>query len=779
MAARAPSQAVAGWIAVLLAGLLAACGGDSGTTSTPAPQASPTATATPTPTPSPTPTATTTPAAFFQTAEYNRSDGPSFHNAITAWQQGANGSGVVIGIVDGGIDTTNPEFAGRISPASGDVTGAGRALLNADSDHGTDVALVAAAARDNAGVMGIAWNATLLMARADTAGSCATTKGCAFDDIDIAAGLDRAVAGGAKVVNISLGGDPASATMLAAVTRAAAAGVVVVVSAGNDGTANPDVFAANLRAAGNGNVIIAGSVDNTGTISSFSDRAGTEAQYYLAALGDSVCCTYQNGQIKVTVKNGQSFVEVFSGTSFSAPQIAGAVALLRQAFPNLTATQVVDLLLKTARDAGDPGTDAVYGRGILDIAAAFAPQGALSLAGGTTLVALGAGGTTSPAMGDAANTASVPAVALDAYHRAYRIDLAAGLHPSAALARLAPALASRQVSVGGGAEGTALAFMVDAGPRAALLPWTGQLRLSRQDSDTARVLAGRVVSRLAPGTTLGFAYAQGADGLVAQMRGASQPAFLIAGGPLDDTGFLRGGLSAMALRRAWHGWGLTLAGEAGRTPRPLAPGAPAAQGSDPTTRFGLALDRRAGPFDLALGASWLAERGTLLGARFNPALGLTGADTLLLDGHLVWHPAAAVRLGASWRSGFTSARGGLLTGPGARLVASAWALDASYAAMWRAGDELALRLAQPLRVATGGLALRLPVAWDYASGQATMADERLNLAPRGRELTAELAYRTPLLGGSASANLFWRREPAHIAAAPDDGGLALSWHADF
>jgi hypothetical protein len=53
--------------------------------------------------------------------------------------------------------------------------------------------------------------------------------------------------------------------------------VVVVVSAGNDGTANPDAFASAVRAAGNGNVIIAGSVDSNNTISSFSDRAGTEA----------------------------------------------------------------------------------------------------------------------------------------------------------------------------------------------------------------------------------------------------------------------------------------------------------------------------------------------------------------------------------------------------------------------------------------------------------------------------------------------------------------------
>src|SRR5690606_15879947 len=112
-----------------------------------------------------------------------------------------------------------------------------------------------------------------------------------------------------------------------AVGRAAAAGVVVVVAAGNDAAANasvdstgPDPFAAGLRAAGNGNVIIAGSVDDTGAISRFANRAGSEANSYLMALGDRVCCAYENGAIKTATVDGQQFVYVFSGTSFSAPQ---------------------------------------------------------------------------------------------------------------------------------------------------------------------------------------------------------------------------------------------------------------------------------------------------------------------------------------------------------------------------------------------------------------------------------------------------------------------------
>ena len=64
-----------------------------------------------------------------------------------------------------------------------------------------------------------------------------------------------------------------------------------------------------------------------------------------------------------------------NGTSFSSPAVAGALALLLQAFPNLTGRQAVEILLTTAREAGTPGTDGVYGRGLLDLVQAFQPVG--------------------------------------------------------------------------------------------------------------------------------------------------------------------------------------------------------------------------------------------------------------------------------------------------------------------------------------------------------------------------------------------------------------------
>jgi subtilisin family serine protease len=268
--------------------IVSGCGGGGGTNSAPPPLAAPA----PSPTPIPTPSPTTT----FDTAEYRRSDGPGIHNAIPAWQLGATGRGVGIGIVDSGIDTTNPEFTGRISPASVDVTGT--RSINDEQGHGTMVALIAGAARNGSGILGMAWESTIVAMRADQPGTCTPADGCSYRDTDIARGIDLAVQGGAKVINLSLGGSAPGASVSNAVTRAAGAGVVVVVSAGNafndaqpaSDPNNPEPFAMALRSAGNGNVIIAGSVGSNGTISAFSNRAGTEAASYLTALGEQICC---------------------------------------------------------------------------------------------------------------------------------------------------------------------------------------------------------------------------------------------------------------------------------------------------------------------------------------------------------------------------------------------------------------------------------------------------------------------------------------------------------
>ena len=479
--------------------MLAGCGGGGGSappiSSTPAPVPTPTPTPVPTPTPSPTPTPT--PLSTFDTAEFRRSDGPGFHNATAAWTRGVTGKGAKIAIVDTGIDTDSPEFAGRIDPASADVAGNG--TVEDVGGHGTQVALIAAAARNNTGIVGIAYDATIAMFRADTPGTCADTSaesdGCSFDDRDIATGINRAVSAGATVVNLSLGGDAPSTALINAVRNASAKGVVVVVSAGNDGDGSdpkidpnqPNPFAAGVRNAGGSNVIIAGSVDENSQFSGFSNKAGSQAQWFLSALGERVCCEYENGALKIETTPDGQFVTLISGTSFSAPQIAGAVALLKQAFPNLTGPQMVELLLTSARDAGAAGTDSTYGRGILDIAKAFQPSGTTTLAGSATSVALGdSSGVSSGPMGDAFTSAPLGTVVLDGYKRAYSYDLARGLQRASVRPKLLGAVdADDEAEVPGPAG-------LDAGQRV-----LEDRRLMRSDAEAPRTLQERVRRRLA------------------------------------------------------------------------------------------------------------------------------------------------------------------------------------------------------------------------------------------------------------------------------------------
>ncbi|MBF9151360.1 S8 family serine peptidase [Novosphingobium sp. 1Y9A] len=700
---------------------------------------------------------------------------------MTAWQAGASGAGTTIAVVDSGINTANTEFAGRISSASRDVAGS-RGLVNADDDHGTQVALTAAAARNNSGMMGIAWGATVQMLRADTPGSCSGTDGCSFSDENIAAGIDAAVAAGARVINLSLGGDPGNATLRAAVGRAASAGVVVIVSAGNEGQstdpaidpANPDPFAVSVLQAGSGNVIIVGSVNSSGAASDFSNKAGTSAASVLMAQGEEICCVYEGSTIKTTTNAQGTFVTVVNGTSFAAPQVSGAVALLAQAFPNLTGTQIVDLLLRSARDAGATGTDAIYGRGILDIARAFAPQGSTGLAGTQVAVPLDSlAGTTSGAMGDALSGASLGTVMLDGYQRAYKLNLAAGLRVGQSRLPLHEALAGGGRPVAMDASGFALAFTVDR--RFGAVP----LRLALGERQQARVLASSVVTRLDRSLDLALGWKVSAESLTARLQQRHEPEFLVAG---VASGVFTRPETGMAARYRLGRLGLTVSAERSVLvrPDPLRE-----RREDRMTQIGFALDGgQDGALDWRLGLGLMREERTVLGARFADALGGGGATTATVSPGFGWRfgrskAGGGWALGATGSLGFTRIdRGAVATG-GSRLVSSSWSVDLSREGVLAGGDRLALRVSQPLRVERGGLELNLPVAWDYATQSATFARVPLSLAPNGRELDAELAWATALWGGDASARVFFRREPGHFAGAPDDGGVAVRWSRGF
>lgn len=770
--------------------LLAACGGGGGTPppiSTPAPV--PVPSPSPTPAPAPTPTPTPGPTGSFDTAEFRRSDGPGYHSATTAWAAGATGQGVKIAVVDTGIDPDSPEFAGRIDPASADV--AGNRGIEGPDDHGTQVALVAAAARNNIGVVGIAYNATILALRADSPNTCGTEDDCTFSDGNIARSIDRAVNAGATVINLSLGGDAPTSQLLDAVRRATAAGVVLIVSSGNEGDgSDPDIdpnqpnpFAAGVRDAGGANVIIVGSVNESGQFSDFSNKAGSQAQFFLSALGERVCCVYENGILKTTTDASGTFVTLVSGTSYSAPQVSGAVALLKQAFPNLTGAQMVDLLLRSARDAGASGADPIYGRGILDIARAFAPQGTTTLAGSTSILRLTDDTVVgSTAMGDAVGNGKLGTVILDGYGRAYGYDLATAGQRAVAEPKLLGAVDAGSRRVGGGAGPVTLAFSIADGSRTGMAP-IAPLRLSHEDARVAQVLAGRIVMKLSPDTQVGFSIRERADGLAAQLQGQENAAFLIAGEARGASGFASTGDTAVAWRQQFGEWGLTASaarGSATLGTLRLADGVLDRRREKlGLNTFSIYADRRLGDIEAALGLTWMGEDRTVLGGYLHQSLGGGGANSLFVDANAGWTFANGWRAGAAYRQGWTRIDRSGPVSAGSNLVSRAWSADVTRTAVFGRFDSLGLRMSQPLRVESGDLALNVPVDYTYKTLETTYGVRSLSLAPEGREINAELAWTGRLLGGSASASLFYRTDPGNVAALPDDKGVAVKWGKRF
>jgi hypothetical protein len=169
----------------------------------------------------------------------------------------------------------------------------------------------------------------------------------------------------------------------------------------------------------------------------------------------------------------------------------------------------------------------------------------------------------------------------------------------------------------------------------------------------------------------------------------------------------------------------------------------------------------------------------LLGGRFGTAFSSGGAASLFADATASFDLGGGWGAFASYRRGWTSLGGnGALVDQG-RLSSDAFALDISRRDALRAGDKIALRLMQPLRVRNGGFDLNLPTSYDYATGTAGFERRFFNLAPTGRELDLEAAYSVALLGGDLGANLFIRTEPGHIEAMRSDLGGAIRYSLGF
>ncbi|ADB33324.1 peptidase S8 and S53 subtilisin kexin sedolisin [Kribbella flavida DSM 17836] len=274
-----------------------------------------------------------------------------------AWNLSKSAGTQTVAVLDTGVDGGHPELAGRVYTGYNALNP--KASANDDEGHGTMVAgIIAANTNNGRGVAGVAWNARILPVKvlnAEGSGS----------DSSVVAGINWAASHGARVINMSLGGRSYNPVMHDAVKKAVAKGIVVVAASGNEYDSVPEYPAAFPE------TISVGATDNNGALTTFS------------SWGDSVDLTAPGWNILSTGPRALLEPEYLpylggSGTSFSAPMVAGVAAMLRNKYPSWTPAQIEARLKSTARDAGPRGIDPYYGAGVLDAAnalgATWAPE---------------------------------------------------------------------------------------------------------------------------------------------------------------------------------------------------------------------------------------------------------------------------------------------------------------------------------------------------------------------------------------------------------------------
>ncbi len=272
--------------------------------------------------------------------------------APAAWDFARGGASETIAILDSGVDTTLLDLAARI------VRAPGIDIFDGDNDpsdtpsgsgHGTRVGGIAAAVTNNAyNVSGVDWNSNLLFVRVLSGADATGTS----EQID--SGLRRAIQHRATVINLSLGFATSSIDNLleTRIKEAYDAGIILVAAAGNDG--NYVV----IYPASSPYVIAAGSSTSSDARSSFSNYgagSGVTGIDVMAPGSGILTTNFSNGVISG------------SGTSYAAPIVSAAAALVRAARPGITPAQFLALLRSTAKDIGDAGYDEQTGAGRIDL----------------------------------------------------------------------------------------------------------------------------------------------------------------------------------------------------------------------------------------------------------------------------------------------------------------------------------------------------------------------------------------------------------------------------
>jgi subtilisin len=302
-------------------------------------------------------------------------------------EAGVKGSGVMVAILDTGIDMNHPDLSKNIKGGYNALTGQDSRNYQDDNGHGTHMAGIIAARMNHLGVIGAAYQAQIVAVKVlDQYGNGRLS--------DLINGLGWVSANKIGVVNMSLGFSEDSPLLEQAIQHLYGAGVIMVASAGNGGTTCAQDGGGDDGGGddgggddggGDGIAQDGGGDDGGGDAGCQTSKSDVNypARYpwvisVAATNGDDKVTGYsQSGKVDVAAPGGsQSGPRIFStnkgggygwgsGTSQAAAHVTGGIALVLQKNPKMSFEDAVTLLQETARDLGEPVER--QGAGLLDV----------------------------------------------------------------------------------------------------------------------------------------------------------------------------------------------------------------------------------------------------------------------------------------------------------------------------------------------------------------------------------------------------------------------------
>ena len=740
-------------------------------------------------------------------AEYGNSFGLRQSNAVMAYTDairagGYTGAGVVLGQIDsggywsgaGGAARTHSELQGRLVTGSTDPGALldGRAVPTASySRHGISVAGIMVANRGDGGIHGVAPGAGL---RIQTLSPSAVATLYTPVSLGYLSGSDVRMVnmmsdlllqddsrGNVLAINNSWGLDGLISDYTAtdirnvlpdfisawAQTGVSASDRKIMVWAAGNANGDPAARGGVVRASVpellpglphhiselRGHSLAVVSVGSGGVISSFSNRCGIAASFCLAAPGEFAGNGWRAATDVGAPDNVQSYRSDGYGTSFAAPLVTGALALLKERFPTMGNHQLVSRLLATATKTGRYAESGVYGQGLLNVDASLTmPVGAVRIHLGRSLD----DGTAHSLAGSALSLSS-PLSALRA-----------STHQLEAYDELGTPFRHSLRSLLHSEDGSGDAL------RRLLAARTLDARLLRHGEGSYAVAYGGmdIDGQRAYGSRLWFRVADKAfwfgSGLGARSRHAEPMFSGIQGFSSPFTGMAEGGL-AVGME------GKDVADSVWRL-QAYVPGA-SHSSLDGVNTLGLAasLSSFTGSSPWRFSVGMLREAASALSSAGAGAFG--GIDATTWHGGVdVSHHFGAWSAYAAGHYGVTSGGSGAGLWRGVDSVrSSSWALGLVRRGVFSGEDALGARVVQSLRAEGGSVSLLLPDSRDRY-GNLHSREVSLAVEPGGRELDFALGWWRALpSGGSFSMDFGVTMEPGHDAGSSSMVWGGLAW----